>query len=292
MAAAYVPWLSFRTTAPMSRDPVVAVMSSTASKGPAHAWTEIEKVKGWECAQQVLARLSREQCGGAPLTNGNSINCKQHILYLFRCAFKASHGCKVLFRVRIPRSGDMTSVSPDLREVHHAHHMCIVEVSSEHAHVNHFGKQEGVGAHTVWKAAVAQHGGKMLDWNTRMIFEWLTENGVEGVDQCTAVRCKTWNERQRRAAAKKRVGRDVDLDTVGGIRELASTYSFEARSQEPQFCCDTAYLVPGWYVNDGDICLMFTTFNLAMNIYRADEYFGERGVVYGVDHTFKVSCSA
>ena len=184
MGAAYLPagWLLFRTTAPMSRDLVVAVMSSRASKGPAHAWTEIEKVKGWECAQQVLARLSREQCGGAPLTNGNSINCKQHILYLFRCAFKASHGCKVLFRVRIPRSGDMTSVSPDLREVHHAHHMCIVEVSSEHSHVNHFGKQEGVGAHTVWKAAVAQHGGKMLDWNTRMIFEWLTENGVEGVD--------------------------------------------------------------------------------------------------------------
>ena len=87
------------------------------------------------------------------------------------------------------------------------------------------------------------------------------------------------------------MGRDVDLDTVGGIRELASTYSFEARSQEPQFCCDTAYLVPGWYVNDGDICLFFTTFNLAMNIYRADEYFGESGVVYGVDHTFKVSCS-
>ena len=259
----------------------------SGTKLSAHDWTEFQVVTGWAAVEQVLSRLALDQCGGAPLVCGSMSKSAAHVLYTYRCAFHSTHDCKWLARIRIPRDDAMMPVKPQQRFLVHAGHQCIVEVAADTSHCNHFAKQD-TGAHIVWKAAV-QKDPCMQHWNFRQIFTWLTDHHVEGVDKQLAHKCKRWNERERRKAAQGRVGRDVDLDTVGGLRSLACTYAFEAVSRDPTFCHDTAVLCPGWYINEHDVCLIFTTFNLLLNIHRANEYFGEKGLVYGVDHTFKVS---
>ena len=251
-----------------------------------HDWIEYEVVTGWSAVQQVLSRLAMEQCGGASLTCGSVSSSAAHVLYTYRCAFCAKQGCKWQARVRIPREGAMLAVKPEQRSLVHAEHKCIVELAADTHHTNHFAPQ-GTGAHKVWQAAVTQDAEK-LDWSSRRIFTWLTDHGVEGVDKEMAQKCKRYNERERRKVVQDRVGCDVDLDTVGGLRALACTYSFERLSRSPTFSHDTVFLCPGWYINEDDVCLIFTTFNLLLNIHRANQYFGDKGLAYGLDHTFKV----
>ena len=215
-----------------------------------HDWIEYEVVTGWSAVQQVLSRLALEQCGGAPLTCGSVSSSAAHVLYTYRCAFCAKQGCKWQARVRIPRERAMLAVKPEQRSLVHAEHKCIVELAADTHHTNHFAPQ--------------------------------------GTGKKMANKCKRYNERERRKVVQDRVGCDVDLDTVGGLRALACTYSFERLSRSPTFSHDTVFLCPGWYINEDDVCLIFTTFNLLLNIHRANQYFGDKGLAYGLDHTFKV----
>ena len=110
-------------------------------------------------------------------------------------------------------------------------------------------------------------------------------------DVQSAKRCKRYNERERLQRVQRRVGAHVDFNSIGGLRQLAETYSFECVSKDAKFDPHTPYLVPGWTVgDDGSLLLMFTTFNLVLNVFRAREYFRAAGVTFAIDHTFKV-CS-
>ena len=263
---------------------------------PSHDWVEVARVHGWAAALDALRKLEQEQCGGARLVLGSKSQNTDQICYGYRCPFRSSHGCKWQARIKIPReadghdhvsTGSVAHVPPEHRAMVHKDHLCIIEISANKSHSDHFAQQDQ-GPHTVWKAAVSQNP-EMLDWTSRHIFEWLISHGVQGVDAHLATRCKKFNERTRQNFAQARVGSDVPLDTLGGIRTLAQTYAFEAVAEHPSFSCDTAYLCPGWFISDTDMCLMFTTFNLMLNIYRASRLRGEKGVVYALDHTYKVS---
>ena len=189
---------------------------ASKSKLSAHDWIEHQEVTGWESVEKVLTRLARDQCAGAPLICGSMSKSAAHVLYTYRCAFFSKHGCKWQARVRVPRDESMIPVKPALRSQVHAQHQCVVEVAADTSHCNHFGQQD-TGAHMVWKAAV-QKEPALLDFKARQIFKWLQDHDVEGVDENMANRCKRFNERERRKAAQGRVGTDVDLHTVGGLR--------------------------------------------------------------------------
>lgn len=115
------------------------------------------------------------------------------------------------------------------------------------------------------------------------------DHGVLGADAPMATRCKKWSERMRHASTRARVGRDVPVDTLAGLRSLALTFSFETVAAEEFFTHDQAYLCPGWFINDTGMCLIFTTFNFMLNIYRASCHPAGLGTVYALDHTYKVS---
>ena len=272
-----------------------AVRSCRSMPHPAHDWTEFATAKGWESACAEIKRLGREQCGGAKLLTGTVGDTSQHVVYGFRCPFRSSHGCPWQARIRIPRDQPCSAegglgvalVTPEYRAKMHNDHVCIIEVTCNRSHVDHFGKQE-TRAHRAWVAA-AQQDAAMLSWPRKQIFQWLKEHNVPGADLNMAIRCKKWGERARQASTRHRVGRDVPVDTLAGLRTLALTFAFETVAAQDSFNTNSAYLCPGWFINENSMCLIFTTFNFMLNIYRASRHPAGLGTVYTLDHTYKVS---
>jgi len=69
---------------------------------------------------------------------------------------------------------------------------------------------------------------------------------------------------------------------------------FKNVAQRADFDINTPHLVPGWRCDKKDaetegMCLIFTTFNMVLNIYRSQQWYGEVGVTTSIDHAFKVS---
>ena len=69
-----------------------------------------------------------------------------------------------------------------------------------------------------------------------------------------------------------------------------------ARLGPDLFTCNTTYIIPGWNASASDashpahgLCVLVTSFNLALNFARALAWFSGR-VTLAIDHTFKV-CS-
>jgi hypothetical protein len=260
---------------------------------PSHEWTEYATAKGWEAVYAETERLAREQCGGANLLMGTVGATNAHVVYGLRCPFWHSHACRWQARIRIPRdqvcSGEgglwVALVTPQYRAEMHKDHMCILEVTRDRNHVDHFGRQ-GTRAHRAWVAAASQDSA-MLCWSRKQIYKWL-EDRVPGADVPMAHRCKKWCERKRHASTRARVGIDVPLDTVAGLRTLAFTFAFETVAAQDHFSPHKAYLCPGWFINDDGMCLIFTTFNFMLNIYRASCHPAGLGTVYALDHSYKV----
>ena len=110
-----------------------------------------------------------------------------HVVYGLRCPFWHSHACRWQARIRIPReqvcSGEgglgVALVTPQYRAKMHKDHMCILEVTRDRSHVDHFGRQE-TRAHRAWVAAASQDSA-MLCWSRKQIYKWL-EDRVPGAD--------------------------------------------------------------------------------------------------------------
>ena len=77
--------------------------------------------------------------------------------------------------------------------------------------------------------------------------------------------------------------------------------SMAERMKEREFDRDTVYIVPGSYIDTPpdmdvvptslrDVCLVFTSFNLSLNVARVHQWFGAAspGPVAMLDHTYKV----
>lgn len=88
------------------------------------------------------------------------------------------------------------------------------------------------------------------------------------------------------------------LGTAGAVHMMMQSHSLEASMSRPDFTMHTSYLVPGSKCvpasADGDgtgvrTVMLWTSFNLALNWYRAHEWYKVEGlgVVFGVDHTYK-----
>lgn len=189
---------------------------------PGHDWVEIARVHGWAAALEALGKLEREQCGGARLVLGSKSQNTDQICYGYRCPFRSSHGCMWQARIRIPReadghdhvsTGSVAHVNPEHRAMVHKDHLCIIEISRNKSHSDHFAQQDS-GPHTVWKAAVSQDP-EMLDWTTHHIFYWLITHGVQGVDKHLAIRCKKLNERERQKLANQRNSCRSELSSCG-----------------------------------------------------------------------------
>ena len=242
------------------------------------------------CAE--IKRLAREQCGGANLLTGTVGDTTEHVVYGLRCPFRTSHGCQWQARIRIPRDQFCSAegglgvalVTPEYRAKMHKDHMCIIEVTRNRSHVDHFGKQE-TRAHRAWVAAASQDPA-MLCWTRKKIYKWLQDNAVPGADVPMTTRCKKWSERTRHSSTRARVGSDVPVDTLAGLRTLAITFAFETVAAQDHFTPHKAYLCPGWFINDDGMCLIFTTFNFMLNIYRASCHPAGLGTVYALDHTY------
>ena len=84
---------------------------------------------------------------------------------------------------------------------------------------------------------------------------------------------------------------------VGAVHLMMELHSLETSMADASFDMHTAYLVPGSRtVSPGDVgadcvgtVLMWTSFNLALNWYRAYHWYRKEnvGVVFGADHTYK-----
>jgi len=97
-----------------------------------------------------------------------------------------------------------------------------------------------------------------------------------------------------RLANLKHVGLNTTASRVGGVYAAEQLLDFKNVAQRADFDINTPLLVPGWCCDKedaetGGVCLVFTTFNMVLNIYRAQQWYGEVGVTTSIDHAFKVS---
>ena len=80
------------------------------------------------------------------------------------------------------------------------------------------------------------------------------------------------------------------------LKVTTENLTFDAATKDPNFNVHTIYLVPGSLTQDSDngqdqpkLCLMFTSFNLILNVARAVYWYRDSGgAIAGIDHTFKV----
>ena len=78
------------------------------------------------------------------------------------------------------------------------------------------------------------------------------------------------------------------------LKVATENLTFDAATKDPNFNVHTIYLVPGSLTQDSDngqdqpkLCLMFTSFNLILNVARAVYWYRDSGgAIAGIDHTF------
>ena len=107
-------------------------------------------------------------------------------------------------------------------------------------------------------------------------------------------RCKKWAERQVRLANLKQVSFTTTVSRLGSVYAAVQLLDFKNVAQRADFDINTPHLVPGWCCDKedaetGGMCLVFTTFNMVLNIYQAQQWYGEVGITTSIDHAFKVS---
>ena len=136
------------------------------------------------------------------------------------------------------------------------------------------------------------------NWRTSEIAEWLRSTGVDTIDPGTGkdtfkqmlTSCKryvrTLNAFKNPDIAKGYTGQIIDMCAK---MSLAS----QRRLLGAAFSPDTSYLIPGSVSTEdssneaGGLCLMFSTFNLALNYVRAAHLCQGRPTL-AFDHTYKM----
>jgi hypothetical protein len=176
-------------------------------------------------------------------------------------------------------------------------HNCVVEVPQGMQHCKHTVFQHVAGAHCVWKAYVAKHPFAMR-WSSTEIGQWMHGTGMETINPHTGkdmfksmlASCK------RYAASAALVSNShINKGFTGHLISMCVEFSLknQYKTLGEQFTPHTPYLVPGSLSSEvdsnsaGGLCLMFSTFNLALNYIRAAHWF-KGNVTLAFDHTFKM----
>jgi len=119
----------------------------------------------------------------------------------------------------------------------------------------------------------------------------LQEQNIPDPNRLQPERSKKWAERQVREANLKQVGFATIASRVSGVYAAVQLLDFKNVAQWVDFDINTPHLVPGWCCDKEDaetgcMCLVFTTFNMVLNIYQAQQWYGEVGVTTSIDHAF------
>ena len=276
-------------------------------KGPsgtrARRWFPVAQCSGWEEAQVAMHKLSVQQMSGAALHKGTVSATQGFLTYRFRCPFHGSHNCNWLCRVSIPLAGDATNAvaqkTPAEQRQHHGNHRCVVEVDSNFQHVDHAGPQSK-GPHMLF-VLEAQTTNEMWSWSSRRTQQWMHDRKIELAPSDDV---KMFLNRLRRHSQRAREAKDKELLGLGNcianpvtkLKVATENLTFDAATKDPNFNVHTIYLVPGSLTQDSDngqdqpkLCLMFTSFNLILNVARAVYWYRDSGgAIAGIDHTFKV----
>ena len=197
---------------------LVAAQGGAGDSAPAanrgRKWFQHARVTGWECAQEMLVRLSDAQVQGAAWRQGKVSETEVHVVYNFRCPFHSTHWCPWEVRVRIlktqPTSGAggtirvrMCKDSED-RKKEHAQHVCDVELDEKYPHTDHTAFQKS-GPHQFWVCA-AEGNPMMYEWDSNTIRQWLTTKNVKfggGNDKNNALKRILRHNRTKRAKEKE-----------------------------------------------------------------------------------------
>jgi hypothetical protein len=172
-----------------------------------------------------------------------------------------------------------------------------VEVPAGIQHCKHTVFQSTEGAHCTWKAFVAKHPFAQ-HWRSCEIAQWLQSTGVDCIDPTTGkdtfqkmlVACKRYA-----TSCKTFVNPNINKGYSGQLVDMCAKMSLSAQRHElgVDFTPDSPYLVPGFLALEdstneaGGLCLLFTTFHLALNYVRAAHWF-QGQVTLAFDHTFKM----
>lgn len=82
------------------------------------------------------------------------------------------------------------------------------------------------------------------------------------------------------------------LQLAGALWDAVHQFEWNQVIQAPCFNINSAYMVQGWRFTPGvrnDLCILFTTLNLSLNLYCAYRSHDAGGIVLACDHTFKVN---
>jgi hypothetical protein len=191
----------------------------------------------------------------------------------------------------------------DERQVLHVNHMCDIHVSGSHC--NHKGYQAS-GPHCLWVSHCAK-----LPYDLHLfkfqIENWLVANEIN-TTKTQIINGETVNTCQRSVMAKRCKrhcetflrSKDDDKDVIAGYdgKMLGLCERFGLRETSVRlgpelFNSNTTYIIPGWNAHALNehaaqgLCVLITSFNLALNFARATAWFKGR-VTLAIDHTFKV----
>ena len=76
----------------------------------------------------------------------------------------------------------------------------------------------------------------------------------------------------------EQVGFTMIASRVGGVYAAVQLLDFKNLAQRADFDINTPHLVPNWCCDEedaesGGMCLVFTTFKMVLNIYRAQQWY-------------------
>ena len=275
-------------------------------------WQTVSIVTGWSAVNNALQLLANKDFPGGEWKPCRAHETKEFVDYHYMCPFgRMGHTCPVTCRVRIPRTskgdkGEMKVPVDDRPIVHKTSANIEVQVVHGQTHEAHTGAQgqhaAHKGAHLLWKQAT-QVNGFMLDWGSFQIEKWLHGHKI-ACNKEDVYRCMRFNWRTKERNLLKVIGsrkHDIPVSGMGCFREIVRCASMAERMKEREFDRDTVYIVPGSYIDTPpdmdvvptslrDVCLVFTSFNLSLNVARVHQWFGAAspGPVAMLDHTYKV----
>jgi hypothetical protein len=291
-------------------------------RGQAHTWRDHDRCMGWASAMTKMAALEEIHCPGLKFVRGSFIQQNHHVDYRFHCPYQATCHCRWKCRIRVLFGKDpktpATAVKAESREQFHAHHCCVLQICQDFPHSSH-SEPAGDKVPVLWKAFANQFEGALL-LKSHEIASWLQKQAIHDQDGKILKKIVRYNQRQRAAlqhpdADVAAIVKEHPGRTKGTDYALAQQYDFEQMCQSDTFGPDTAYLIPGWSIDGSDLlldipnpwavhssddivkhskkgergkCLLFTTFNDILNLYRAQQWFGADHVCLAIDHTFKV----
>jgi hypothetical protein len=203
----------------------------------------------------------------------------------------------------------MTTVPVPVRPAVHANHVCGLSIANQHS--GHYGYQAR-GAHCLWVAYVSRNPILAMGMSRSAILAWLNAQEIccvhrrkdaAGVVTETDQLNVMANKCKRHCENKNRTGyadHDVNIGYDGQLLSLCHQFGLGAVAKHhgaAGFSCHTTYIIPGWRVGGcgigpstgtGELCILVSSFNLALNLSRATKWYKGR-VTLAIDHTFKVS---